>query len=77
MKKTVLLLLFICLPFFLFGVDFSYHGMLRTRTTQQTMILESDMDEIPHDTITYSDYRLNLFTEATLSQRFPEPRMGD
>ena len=67
MKKIGLLLLFVCLPLLLFGVDFSYHGMVRTRTTQQTVIFESDMNEIPHDTITYSDYRMRLFTEATFS----------
>ena len=67
MKKIAFMLFFLCLPVLMFGVDFSYHGMVRARTTQQTVILDNNMDEVPHDIITYSDYMMRFFTEATFS----------
>ncbi len=77
MKKVLVVILMVMIPVMVFGMDFSYSGLLRTRTTQisdtenyydhEMWGGEFNPSNGEPDTMTYSDYRLRLFTNATFS----------
>ena len=67
MKKVLVVVLMLMIPVMVFGVDFSYNGMFRTRTSQQTV---ADLESLAmgnEDVISWTDYRFRLFTTATMS----------
>ena len=77
MKKMLVVVLLLVIPVMVFGVEFSYSGMLRTRTTQMSDPFNYydngvfgygfDSSNGEPDTVTFSDYRMRLFTNATFS----------
>ncbi len=66
MKKMLVVVLMLMIPVMVFGVDFSYNGMFRTRTSQQT-VADLDLAWGSEDVVTWTDYRFRLFTTATMS----------
>jgi len=67
MKKVLVVVLMLMIPVMVFGVDFSYNGMFRTRTTQQTVIGDGSLVFGEPNVISWTDYRFRLFTTATMS----------
>ncbi len=66
MKKLLVVVLLLVIPVMVFGVDFSYSGLFRTRTSQQT-VADFSLASGNDDVITWTDYRFRLFTTATMS----------
>ncbi len=67
MKKLLVVVLLLMMPVMVFGVDFSYNGMFRTRTSQQTVLGDGSLVFGEPNVITWTDYRFRLFTTATMS----------
>ena len=66
MKKVLVVVLMLIIPVMVFGVDFSYNGMFRTRTSQQT-VADLSLAMGNDDVISWTDYRFQMFTTATMS----------
>ena len=67
MKKVLVVVLMLLIPVMVFAVDFSYSGLFRTRTTDLTFSRGYNLGSENPDVMNMSDYRLRLFTTATMS----------
>ncbi len=73
MKKVFVFILLALMPVAAFSTDFDFSGMARVRTSQQTVLdlynIGGGLAGDPGDIVTWSDYRFQLFTKATLSDQ--------